>query len=155
MSAKSFFAKIGLAAAAMLILSWGGANADVTFRYVSAKDATKMALSLKPGETPPNLADGPTFKLSLRMRNKPGKVETHSQWNDEIIIQSGQVLLRYGGKSVNAKQTTAGETIGESMDGGQSVLMSPGDIVIIPAGMPHQMLIQTPVMTYILFKTKA
>jgi quercetin dioxygenase-like cupin family protein len=40
------------------------------------------------------------------------------------------------------------------MTGGQSILMRPGDIVTIPAGMPHQMLIQTPVMRYILFKTK-
>lgn len=148
------FAKTGLTAAAILLLSLGAANAEVTFRYISAKDATKAALSLKPGETPPNIADGPAFKLSLRMRNKPGKVETHSQWNDEIIIQSGQVLLLYGGKSVNAKATAPGETLGESMEGGGKVLMSPGDIVTIPAGMPHQMLIQTPTMTYILFKTK-
>jgi mannose-6-phosphate isomerase-like protein (cupin superfamily) len=144
----------GLTISVLLALFVSQAEAAVTFKYISADDAARMVATTKTGQKPDNIADSPVFNLSLRMRNKPGKVETHSQWNDEIIIQEGEVQLRYGGVSVNAKESAPGETLGDSMTGGQSILMHPGDIVTIPAGMPHQMLIQTPVMRYILFKTK-
>jgi len=144
-------AKASLAVAAILALSFSVAEADVTFKYISAQDAAKM---VSPSKKPDNIADGAAFNFSLRMRDKPGKVEAHAQWNDEIIIQEGEVLLRYGGTSVNAKESAPGETLGDSMTGGESRLMRPGDIVTIPAGMPHQMLVQTPTMRYILFKTR-
>jgi len=147
------FARAKLYAIAMLLASSCMASADVTFKFISADDAARMAHANPPGKRPENIADGPTFNFSLRLRDKPGKVETHSHWNDEIIIQEGEVLLRYGGTSVNARQSAPGETVGDSIQDGKSVLMKPGDIVTIPAGMPHQMLVQTPVMRYILFKT--
>jgi hypothetical protein len=143
-----------LIAAAILMASGSAASADVTFKYISADDAAKSQRANGPGKRPDNIADGPAFNFSLRIRDKPGKVETHSVWNDEIIIQEGQVLLNYGGTSVNAKPGAPGETVGDSISGGQSVLMKAGDIVTIPAGMPHQMVVQSPQMRYILFKTR-
>jgi mannose-6-phosphate isomerase-like protein (cupin superfamily) len=146
--------KTWLLAAAALSASGSMANADVTFKFISAEAGAKMTGANPPGKGQDYIANGPAFNFSLRMRDKPGKVEIHRDWNDEIVIQEGKVLLRYGGTSVNAKEIAPGESFGESMTGGDRVLMKAGDIVTIPAGMAHQMLIQTPTMRYILFKTK-
>jgi mannose-6-phosphate isomerase-like protein (cupin superfamily) len=145
--------KYGLTGVLMLFFT-ATANADVTFKYISAADAKAMVEAPVNGKGPGNIADGPDFKLTLSERNKPGKVEQHADWNDELIIQEGDVLLNYGGTSVNAKETGPGETLGDSISGGKSVLMHAGDMVVIPAGTPHQMLIQTPTMRYIVFKTR-
>ena len=148
------FVKCGLTGAALVLLFASSANADVTFKYISAADAKAMVEAPKTGKGPGNIADGPDFRLTVSERNKPGKVEQHADWNDELIIQEGDVLLNYGGASVNAKETGPGEMLGDSISGGKSVLMHAGDVVVIPAGMPHQMLIQTPTMRYIVFKTR-
>jgi len=148
------FLKAGLPTVALLMSLASKASATVTFKYISAADAAAKVEATKTVAAPDYIADGPDFLLSFAMRNKPGKVEQHADWNDEIIIQEGDVLLNYGGISVNAKPAGPGEIRGDSINGGKSVLMHPGDVVTIPAGMPHQMLIQTPIMRYILLKTR-
>jgi hypothetical protein len=150
---KNMLLKSSLIGAGALMFFASGVSADVTFKYISAAEAKAQVEAPKTTKGPGPIADGPDFRLSFAERNKPGKVEQHADWNDEIIIQDGDVLLNYGGTSVNAKPTGPGEMLGDSISGGQSVLMHPGDIVTIPAGLPHQMLIQTPTMRYIVLKT--
>jgi len=146
--------KSGLSVTVLLLLFASGAEADVTFKYISAGDAKVKADAPNAARGPNYIADGPDFHLSFAERKRPGKVEQHADWNDEIIIQEGDVQLNFGGTSVNAKPTRPGEKLGDSIRDGKSVLMHPGDIVTIPAGMPHQMLIQSPTMRYILLKTR-
>ena len=92
--------------------------------------------------------------MSLQVRDKSSHDEKHMTWNEEIIIQEGDVLLNYGDKATDAKEISTGEFNGQSIIGGGSVTMHPGDIVIIPVGTWHEEVIQNPVMRYILFKTK-
>jgi mannose-6-phosphate isomerase-like protein (cupin superfamily) len=138
----------------LLLLIASAAKADVTFKYISADHAKVKTGAPDAARVPHYIADGPDFHLSFAERKKPGKVEQHADWNDEIIIQEGDVQLDYGGTSLHAKPSGPGEMLGDSIKGGQSVLMHPGDVVTIPAGMPHQMMIQTPTMRYILLKTR-
>lgn len=139
-----------LCAAALLVLSASSAVCDVTFKYVSAGDAKSMATASRPGV----IADDDRFRMSLQMRDKSSHVEKHMTWNEEIIIHQGDVLLNYGQEAANAKEISPGEFNGNSIVGGSSVVMHPGDFVIIPAGTWHEEVIQNPVMRYILFKTK-
>ena len=139
-----------LCAAALLVMSASGAVCDVTFKYVSAGNAKSMATASKPAV----IADGDAFRMSLQMRDKSSHVEKHMTWNEEIVIQEGDVLLNYGDEAANAREIAPGEFNGNSIVGGRSVMMHPGDIVIIPAGTWHEEVIQNPVMRYILFKTK-
>ncbi|MGD1097055.1 MAG: hypothetical protein ABSB35_34335 [Bryobacteraceae bacterium] len=62
---------------------------------------------------------------------------------DEIyyVLEGGGTMIT-GGALVNGKQTTGSTTIGpgwsgSSIQGGQSRRVNVGDVVIIPAGMPH------------------
>jgi len=92
--------------------------------------------------------------MSLRKPVASSHVEKHTGWDEELVIEEGDVLLNYGGSAANARQIGPGEFNGDAIAGGKSVLMHPGDIVIIPAGTWHEEVLQTPAMRYILFKTK-
>ena len=137
-------------AAALLALSTSAASADVTFKYVSAADARTMIA----GDTPPVLADTGAFSMSLHKRIVSGHPEMHSGWDEELVIQQGDVLLNYGGNGVDAKQPSPGEFRAGKIEGGKSQMLHAGDIVVIPAGTWHEQIIRTPLMRYVLFKTK-
>ena len=139
-----------LLAGALLALSASGAAAEVAFKYVSAADAVKMIA----GDTPPVIADTPVFSMSLHKRVVSGHPEMHMGWDEELVIQQGDVLLNYGGSGVDAKEQSPGEFRAGKIEGGKSQMLHAGDIVVIPAGTWHEQIIRTPLMRYILFKTK-
>jgi uncharacterized protein YjlB len=124
--------------------------AQVTFKFVTAGQAAEMVSGSKP---PDGLAADEQFSMTLRKRVVSSHVEKHMGWNEELVIQEGTVLLNYGGDATNARQIAPGEFNGDAITGGKSVVMHPGDIVILPAGTWHEQVLQTPVMRYILFKT--
>jgi len=126
------------------------AEAEVTFKYISAADAAKMAM----GDKPPMIADTQVFSMSLHKRIISGHVEKHMGWDEELVIQQGDVLLNYGGEGVNAKEKSPGEFGADRIAGGKSQMLHAGDIVVIPAGTWHEQIIKTPLMRYVLFKTK-
>lgn len=130
----------------------GLAQADITFKFVSAEDARKLVAGPK---TPGSLADDGSFSMSLRQRSASSHVEKHMGWNEELVIQEGNVLLNYGGSATNVRRTGPGELNGDVITGGKSVLMHAGDIVIIPAGTWHEEVLRSPVRRYILFKSRS
>ena len=136
---------------AALLATPGIAQADITFKFVNAGNARAMVAGPK---APDSLAEDGNFSMSLRRRTASSHVEKHMGWNEELVIQEGTVLLNYGDSATHVRQTGLGEFNGDAVAGGKSVLMHPGDIVIIPAGTWHEEVLRTPVMRYILFKTR-
>lgn len=134
-----------------LIFSVYGADAEVRFKYVSAGESAQFALN---PNAPNVLASDGRFSMSLRTRNASGHVEKHMGWNEELVIQEGNVVLNYGGTGANARKIAPGEFNADSILGGKSIVMHAGDIVIIPAGTWHEEVLRSPTMRYILFKTK-
>ena len=128
------------------------ASAEVTFKFITASDAAKM---ISGDKAPDALAADDQFSMTLRKRAVSSHVEKHMGWNEELVIQEGTVLLNYGGTATNARETAPGEFNGDKIAGGKSLVMHPGDIVILPAGTWHEQVLQSPLMRYILFKTKA
>ena len=72
-------------------------------------------------------------------REGSGLAEIHDKQADIIVISSGQLTMVYGGTLVDGKTTQPGETRGPSITGGTEVRLGPGDILHIPAKVPHQM----------------
>jgi hypothetical protein len=142
--------KSHILAAVLLALSASTASAAVTFRYVSAGDAVKMIA----GDKPPIIAETPAFSMSLHKRLVSGHVEKHMGWDEELVIQQGDVLLNYGGTGVNARENSPGEFNADRIQGGKSRMLHAGDIVVIPAGTWHEQVLKSPLMRYVLFKTK-
>ncbi len=78
----------------------------------------------------------------LALREKTGASEVHEHEADVFIIESGQATLVTGGKLVDPHTTKAGEIRGTSITGGERHHLGAGDVVHIPAGTPHQLLVE-------------
>lgn len=72
-------------------------------------------------------------------REGPGLSEVHDTQADIIFISEGDVTMVYGGTVVDGKTTAPGETRGSGIKGGTEVKLGPGDVLHIPAKVPHQM----------------
>ena len=79
--------------------------------------------------------------LAVAHRNKNGNVEVHEKQVDVLVMQSGEARLVVGGEVVGARTTAPGEIQGDSIKGGVSRNVGPGDVIHIPAGVPHQFFI--------------
>lgn len=76
-------------------------------------------------------------------RDATGSSELHEHEADIFVIQNGDAMLVTGGKIVNPRTTKPGEIRGSSIEGGQRRHIGAGDVVHIPAGTPHQLLIES------------
>lgn len=74
-------------------------------------------------------------------REGSGVAEWHEKQADIMFISAGQVTMVYGGTMVDAKTTAPGEMRGPSIKGGTEAKLGPGDVLHIPAKVPHQMLL--------------
>jgi mannose-6-phosphate isomerase-like protein (cupin superfamily) len=127
------------------------AYGQVTFKHISADQAAQMVS----GSETPTIASDEKFSMSLHKRVASGHVEKHMGWNEELVIQEGDVLLNYGDTASNPRELSPGEFNGDAITGGKSVMLHAGDIVILPAGLWHQQIPKGPIMRYILFKTRS
>lgn len=98
----------------------------------------KMA-KLDKGEASETIRSFPGHKAVLVYRNRDGKAEIHARHTDLFFVQSGAATLVSGGTIVDAQQTKPNEIRGKSITGGTEQPMRPGDVLHIPAGVPHQM----------------
>jgi mannose-6-phosphate isomerase-like protein (cupin superfamily) len=74
-------------------------------------------------------------------REGTGAAELHETQNDVFFVQSGQATLVVGGTLVEPKTVAPHEIRGPSISGGEQKPLGPGDVVHIPAGIPHQLLV--------------
>jgi mannose-6-phosphate isomerase-like protein (cupin superfamily) len=79
----------------------------------------------------------PTFLIAHREGS--GLSEVHDTETDIIVISEGKVTMVYGGTMVGGKVTAPGQSRGSGITGGTEVQLGPGDIIHIPAAVPHQM----------------
>jgi len=77
----------------------------------------------------------------LAVREQTGSAEVHEHEADFFVVESGDATLVSGGKVVNPRTEKAGEIRGSSIEGGTKHSISVGDVIHIPAGVPHQLLI--------------
>src|SRR5262245_27488679 len=84
------------------------------------------------------LADYGDHRFRLPYRDADGLPEQHDNIVDVVMLQSGEGTLLLGGKMINAKAGSgAGEHLGTGIEGGTRHPLAAGDIVHIPAKIPH------------------
>jgi mannose-6-phosphate isomerase-like protein (cupin superfamily) len=101
--------------------------------------------------------DWGTYNTLLVVRVHTGEAEQHQLWADQMVIQKGTVTLVTGGTILepNSVPNQPGEVRGTSIQGGKEVVLHPGDIVHIPANLPHWVkLAPGTTATYLVFKEK-
>jgi mannose-6-phosphate isomerase-like protein (cupin superfamily) len=137
-------AGITVAAAAMAMALGGAAAAQGAEqpRFVSAKDLDALVAKMTDGLASARIPAGAGAIVMIAHRDKDGEVEVHKTLADELIVREGHARIRVGGTVTGDRQTAADEFRGGTIAGGTVYDLGPGDVLYIPVGMPHQMLVQ-------------
>jgi mannose-6-phosphate isomerase-like protein (cupin superfamily) len=85
------------------------------------------------------LFDAGNHRFMAVHREATGEAEYHATQDDIVFVQSGNATLVYGGSIVDGKTTAPNEIRGASIKGGVERKVAPGDVIAIPAKLPHQM----------------
>ena len=103
------------------------------------------------------LADYGDHRYRLLYRDGDGYPEQHDHIIDIVIVQTGEATLVLGGRMIGQKTGSgAGEWTGAKLEGGATHRLAAGDVVQIPAGVPHSFLVQPGKhITYMLLKIPA
>jgi mannose-6-phosphate isomerase-like protein (cupin superfamily) len=125
---------------------WKGAAVKSSGKELAAKlDDQKFAW--KP------LATYDNHLLGISHREGDGSAELHETQVDVLIVESGQASLVVGGTMVAPKTVKPHEVRGSSIEGGETKQLGPGDIIHIPAKVPHQLKIAAgTAFTYLVIK---
>ena len=77
------------------------------------------------------------YMVHASRREQPGMAEIHTKDADIVYVLDGTASLVTGGTPVHAKPTAPDELRGERIEGGETRQLAKGDVIIIPAGVPH------------------
>jgi mannose-6-phosphate isomerase-like protein (cupin superfamily) len=85
-----------------------------------------------------SLVTAPDHRVQCSNRTGPGVVEVHLKETDIMYFIDGSATLVTGGTTVNGKPEKDPLQIrGTDIKGGQSRQVTKGDVVVVPAGVPH------------------
>jgi quercetin dioxygenase-like cupin family protein len=119
---------------AALMPGGGAPSACVYFGY------DKIAEALAKGSPLGSLLAALDLHLKVMADRKSGSGggEVHEKEIDVIYVLDGTATMETGGTVVDGKTTEPGQIRGMSVQGGQTWHLSKGDLLVIPAGTPHQ-----------------
>ncbi|HTZ60735.1 MAG TPA: hypothetical protein VMB49_21645 [Acidobacteriaceae bacterium] len=134
---------------AVILLTLGMATAHLAFAQDASPDVyspselTAMGQKLEQkavkGLATETLKKYATDYTILAFRSQSGQAEQHEKFADFYVVVSGQAKLISGGHMVNGATTAPGELRGDSIQDGKETTIKKGDIVHIPANIPHQL----------------
>jgi quercetin dioxygenase-like cupin family protein len=148
--------------AALLMLAPALDAQPPQFGLWSAAELTRRdaALSTKVGadhSARETLADYGHHRFRFLYRDADGAPEQHDAIVDVVFVKSGEGTLQLGGEMIGRRAGSgAGEYLGTRLEGGARHPLGPGDVVHIPAGIPHAFLVpKGQHITYVLVKFPA
>lgn len=148
--------------AAILLVSPVFAADPPGFGLWNAAELTKreLALSKKVGpdhSSRETLADYGDHRFRYIYRDADGFPEQHDNIVDVVFVKSGEGTLQLGGTMIGKKGSSgAGEFVGSRLEGGEKHALGAGDVIHIPATVPHSFLVpQGKHITYVLVKFPA
>jgi mannose-6-phosphate isomerase-like protein (cupin superfamily) len=111
--------------------------------FASGADVTAqveaIAKAMKPGQGfawQPLVRDGETV-AALEYWKTPGRPAVHPDQAEYAIVIAGAGTLISGGTLEAAKPVKPDLTEGDRIIGGTTRTLKPGDVMLIPAGVPH------------------
>ena len=137
-----------------LLLLIAAASPDNTQH--AATDALKASVTTtKDGVAVHTVFADPAANSVFVRRDASGVVERHAHLNDVMIARTGTVTIILGGTIDGGAETSPGEWRGGRIVGGRSQRFEAGDMLWIPAGIPHQMIMRPGrSFTYAVVKTR-
>jgi mannose-6-phosphate isomerase-like protein (cupin superfamily) len=103
-------------------------------RAVAALEAT-----MKPGQgfAMQTLVSGGGSVVALEYWKAEGRPAVHPDENEYATVVAGSGTLLSGGRLVDPHVVNPGLTDGARIEGGTTRALRPGDVLLIPAGVPH------------------
>ncbi len=77
------------------------------------------------------------YKVHASHRDAAGLAEVHVKDTDIIHVLAGTATFVTGGSLVDAKTVAPEELRGGGITGGETRALRPGDVVVVPSGVPH------------------
>jgi mannose-6-phosphate isomerase-like protein (cupin superfamily) len=108
---------------------------------VAAQLAALAQTAKASGSSGATLGDYTSHAIKLSVRTASGGAEVHAHYDDIFVVTQGSATLITGGTVINAQTGKDGETKGTGIHDGKSQTIAKSDIVHIPAGTPHQLII--------------
>ncbi len=118
-------------------IALAGANAlkgSLPSLAVAYYDKNKVSAAFAKGAP---LIEISNYKVHASHRTEPGIAEVHVKDTDIIYMLEGSATLVTGGEVVDGKTTAPDEIRGKEIKGGESRNITKGDVIIVPAGVPH------------------
>lgn len=125
-----------------------------TQKAIAEREAVLMKSIAPDHSSRETLADYGDHRFRLLYRDANGNPEQHDKIVDVVMVHSGEGQLMMGGVMAGKKGSSeTGEYLGTALTGGELHPLAPGDIVHIPAGIPHAFLVPAGKhITYVLLK---
>lgn len=83
------------------------------------------------------LLENGSFKIHASRRERAGMAEVHAHETDVIYVLEGGAEFVTGGVLVDGQPIASDEIRGPAIDGGESRRLAKGDVITVPAGVPH------------------
>jgi mannose-6-phosphate isomerase-like protein (cupin superfamily) len=139
----SILLPLALLAPASASAQAAGADAQRAKDFASSADVkaqiAAMLADMKPDQGfmwRPLVRDGTTI-AAIEIWKKPGRPAVHPTEMEYATVLQGNGTLVSGGALVDATTKRPGLVEGSRVEGGASRLLGPGDVILIPAGVPH------------------
>jgi uncharacterized protein GlcG (DUF336 family) len=124
----------------------GDGSAEATF-FSHAEVAAKF-------ETGGLLLDTPAYKVDAGRRTAPGEVEFHEHVIDIMHVVQGRATVVTGGTMLDPRVVGPGEVRARAVEGGSSHELAEGDVLVVPAGVPHQFVAVSDPFLYFVVKVE-
>jgi len=124
--------KLAFTLAVILVTAAMTGHAQST--QVTHVDHEKVAAALAKGGA---LVTAKDFTVQGIRRAGPGQVEIHEKETDIFYITDGEATFVTGGTMVGGRQTAPNQLRGPDLKGGEMRHLKKGDVIVIPAGVPH------------------
>jgi glc operon protein GlcG len=83
------------------------------------------------------LVENDAYKIHASRRETAGQAEVHVRDTDVLYVLEGSATVVTGGAVVGGQTVAPDEIRGASIEGGIPRTIAPGDVVVIPNGVPH------------------
>ena len=125
-------------------------------QYVSAAQLEAKVAHTVNGMVNDEIPSGPGSTILIIRREKDGEVEVHKIMNDIIMIKKGHAKILVGGEVSGNHETKPTEWRGGEISGAATYELAQGDLLYIPAGIPHKVLVAPKAaVTYVTIKIPA
>jgi mannose-6-phosphate isomerase-like protein (cupin superfamily) len=111
-------------------------SADVHGQLVQLTEQAKAK-----GSSGSTLGEYGTHAIKLSERTVSGGAEIHAHFDDVMLVMEGRATLITGGTLIDPHSGSNGETTGSGIRDGATQSLAPGDVVHVPAGTPHQIIV--------------